>query len=94
MLACLSISTKFVRHGIRASVESYSIKHLEPFYGFKRDTQLPDANAAMANLQANLELGDVPSITEATKSVVRPITKMTAFPPQGCGTGWKHCAIN
>ena len=25
-----------VRHGLRASVESYSIKRLEPFYGFER----------------------------------------------------------
>ena len=64
-----------VRHGIRASVESYSIKHLEPFYGFKRDTQLRDANAALANLQANLELEDVPSITEAIKSVVQAYNK-------------------
>ena len=64
-----------VRHGIRASVESYSIKHLEPFYGFKRNTQLPDANAALANLQANLELGDVPSITEETKATVSAYNK-------------------
>ncbi|MXV73889.1 TM0106 family RecB-like putative nuclease [Candidatus Poribacteria bacterium] len=59
-----------VRHSIRASVESYSIKDLEPFYGFKRNTQLPDANAALANLQANLELDDIPSITEETKATV------------------------
>ena len=26
-----------VRHGIRASVESYSIKRLEPLYGFERE---------------------------------------------------------
>ena len=64
-----------VRHGIRASVESYSIKHLEPFYGFKRNTQLPDANAALANLQANLELGDIPSITEETKATVSAYNK-------------------
>ena len=61
---------QIVRHSIRASVESYSIKHLEPFYGFERNTQLPDANAALANLQASLELDDVPSITDETKAVV------------------------
>ena len=64
-----------VRHGIRASVESYSIKHLEPLYGFKRNTLLPDANAALANLQANLELGDVPSIEEETKATVSAYNK-------------------
>ena len=30
-----------------------------------------DANVALANLQANLELGDAPSISEETKAVVR-----------------------
>ena len=64
-----------VRHGVRASVESYSIKRLESFYGFERDTQLPDANAALANLQANLELNDAPSITDETKAVVQAYNK-------------------
>ena len=64
-----------VRHGVRASVESYSIKHLESFYGFERDTKLPDANAALANLQANLELNDAPSITDETKAVVQAYNK-------------------
>jgi predicted RecB family nuclease len=31
-----------VRHGIRASVESYSIKKLEPLYGFERQMPLSD----------------------------------------------------
>jgi predicted RecB family nuclease len=35
-----------VRHSLRASVESYSIKRLEPFYGFERQTPLTDANVA------------------------------------------------
>jgi len=60
-----------VRHSLRASVESYSIKRLEPFYGFERETPLTDANVALANLQANLELSDAPSIAEKTKAVVR-----------------------
>ncbi len=55
---------------MRASVESYSIKMLEPFYGFARDTSLADANIALANLQAGLELDDIPSITEETKATV------------------------
>ncbi len=60
-----------VRHGLRASVESYSIKRLEPFYGFVRATPLLDANAALANLQANLELNDALSISDETKATVR-----------------------
>jgi uncharacterized protein len=61
---------QIVRHGILASVESYSIKQLEPFCGFKRDTTLSDANVALANLQANLELDHIPSITAETKATV------------------------
>ena len=64
-----------VRHGVRARVESYSIKHLESFYCFDRDTKLPDANAALANLQANLELNDAPSISDETKAVVQAYNK-------------------
>ncbi|MGM0560022.1 MAG: TM0106 family RecB-like putative nuclease [Pseudomonadota bacterium] len=59
-----------VRNGLRASVESYSIKRLEPFYDFERSTGLVDANKALAVLQAGLELDDIPSISEETKEVV------------------------
>ena len=55
-----------VRRGIRASVESYSIKRLEPFYGFERETLLTEANAALANLHANLELDGMRSIADET----------------------------
>ena len=34
-----------VRHGIRASVESYSIKKLEPLYSFVRTVPLEDVGA-------------------------------------------------
>jgi len=60
-----------VRHALRASVESYSIKQLEPFCGFQRAVPLAEANVALANLQANLELDDVPSIAEEAKTAVR-----------------------
>jgi uncharacterized protein len=61
---------QIVRHGIRAGVESYSIKRLEPLYAFDRDAALPDVNAALALLQANLGLDDIPSISEETKATV------------------------
>ncbi len=59
-----------VRHGIRASVESYSIKELEAFYGFQRSLALPEANRALAAVQACLELADPASITGEHKAVV------------------------
>ncbi len=61
---------QIVRHAVRASVESYSIKQLEPFCGYERQTLLPDANAALANLQASLELDDAASIPEDAKGTV------------------------
>ena len=59
-----------VRRGIRASVESYSIKRLEPFYAFERERGLADVNAALTILQANLELNDIPSIADQITATV------------------------
>lgn len=60
-----------VRHSIRAGVESYSIKRLEPLYGFERDTDLPDANIALTRLQSALELGDIGDIGDDERRVVQ-----------------------
>jgi predicted RecB family nuclease len=59
-----------VRNGLRASVESYSIKRLEPLYGFARATALPDANSALARVQARLELGDLEALDENDRDIV------------------------
>jgi uncharacterized protein len=59
-----------VRHALRASVESYSIKQLESFYGFERGTPLAAANTALAALEAHLELDEVAVIAEDTWAVV------------------------
>jgi RNase H-like protein len=59
-----------VRNGIRASVESYSIKKLEPLYGYERITKLSDANKALANVQTALELNDLGSLNEKHKDAV------------------------
>ncbi len=47
-----------VRQGIRAAVESYSIKKLEPFYGYRREIEMKDANASIVEFETWLELGD------------------------------------
>jgi uncharacterized protein len=47
---------RVVRQGLRASVESYSIKKLEPFYGFERAIELRSASSALAHFEAWLEL--------------------------------------
>jgi len=60
-----------VRHGIRASVESYSIKKLEPLYGFSRAVPLTDANTTLVKVQACLELDDIEDIKDQDRTLVQ-----------------------
>src|SRR5205814_1589270 len=46
-----------VRHALRASVEEYSIKALEPLYEFRRVQPLDGAGGALRAVQRALELG-------------------------------------
>jgi uncharacterized protein len=48
---------RVVRQGVRASVESYSIKRLEPLYGFERTVDLRDAGSSIAAFEAWLQMG-------------------------------------
>jgi uncharacterized protein len=59
-----------VHHGVRASVESYSIKKLEPLYGFIRATALVEANTALMRVSTALELGDLALIDDDTRGTV------------------------
>lgn len=47
-----------VRGGIRASVESYSLKAIEPVFRFDREIDLRDANASIVAFEEWLELGE------------------------------------
>lgn len=58
------------RQGVRAGIESYSIKNLEVYYGFTRPVALVDARQALATLQACLELDRAADITDDVKQVV------------------------
>jgi predicted RecB family nuclease len=49
---------RIVRQAIRASVESYSIKRLEPLYGFTRTVALRDANVALQSFEAAMAMGN------------------------------------
>jgi predicted RecB family nuclease len=46
-----------VRQGIRASVESYSIKRIEPLYSLRREVDLKDAGSSIVAFETWLELG-------------------------------------
>src|ERR1700680_3322857 len=59
-----------VRQGIRASVESYSIKRLEPLYGFARAVPLQDANFALQSYEAAMAIGnDLGEIGDLLKTI-------------------------
>jgi uncharacterized protein len=60
-----------VRHSIRASVESYSIKKLEPLYGFGRAIPLTDANGTLVKVQACLELDGIEEINDQDRTIVQ-----------------------
>ena len=49
---------RVVRQGIRASVEGYGIKKLEPLYGFTRTVDLRDAGSSIVAFEEWLELGE------------------------------------
>lgn len=66
---------QIVRRALRASVESYSIKQMEPFFGFEREMPLIEAGTALAALQAGLELGDIREIPEDAMAAVRLYNK-------------------
>ena len=53
-----------VRRGLRASVEGYSIKQLEAFYGFERPVDLQRANRLRFALQHALELDRLDQISQ------------------------------
>ncbi|HVP18120.1 MAG TPA: TM0106 family RecB-like putative nuclease [Spirochaetia bacterium] len=58
------------RHGVRASVESYSLKELEKFHGFSRALELPAASAALRRIDRALELARAAEITLEEKAAV------------------------
>jgi predicted RecB family nuclease len=68
-----------VRHAIRASVESYSIKEMEKFFGFERNTKLTDASRALANIQTALEHGNPEAVTQELKDTVTGYNKDDCF---------------
>ncbi|MGA7992234.1 MAG: TM0106 family RecB-like putative nuclease, partial [Thermoanaerobaculia bacterium] len=59
-----------VRQGLRASVESYSIKKLEEFYGFTREADLRKATAARRAVEFALQTGDRAALTPEVERLV------------------------
>ena len=61
---------RVVRQGVRASVESYSIKRLEPFYGFARRVDLLAATRALIRFEVRLESGDAAAAPDELRTEI------------------------
>jgi predicted RecB family nuclease len=59
-----------VKRAVRASVEEYSLKALEAFYGFQRRVPLDNARAAMREIQHSLELGEQAPPDETLRNTI------------------------
>lgn len=66
---------RIVRHAVRASVESYSIKELEQFYGFTREQDMRAATASRRAIEWAIEFKEpvlgVPDLTAHVEAVER-----------------------
>jgi len=60
-----------VKHTVRASVESYSIKDLEPFFGFERQVDLREASKNLHAVEYALEFNTPESITDEIRTAVQ-----------------------
>ena len=60
---------RVVRQGIRASVESYSIKRLEPFCGYERAVDLPEVNEQMVLFEVGLDDATAAADTSAQELI-------------------------
>lgn len=59
---------RVMREGIRASVESYSLKNMAAFYGFQRSVPNREAYLSNFSIQSALALDDAPSISDLDKA--------------------------
>ena len=60
-----------VRQSVRASVERYSIKDLEVFFGYERMMDLRELSSHKAQLELLLQTGNIDKLTKETKDAVQ-----------------------
>ncbi len=58
------------RQALRAGIERYSIKNLEPMYGFERAVELREASKSLRAMERGLELGDPSLLTAEVRALV------------------------
>jgi len=60
-----------VRQSLRASVEKYSIKDLEVFFGYERKMDLRELSSHKSQLELLLQTGNIDQLTKETKDAVQ-----------------------
>ena len=92
--ACWSTSRGAVRQSLGAmSVESYSIKKMEAFYGFEREIDLRDGVPASSRSRPGSELGE--GAHRRTSSIGSSATTATTWSRTSCSvTGWRNAAMS
>jgi uncharacterized protein len=61
---------RVTRQGLQASVEGYSLKNLEEFFGFERAVELREAAAALRRVDCAFELGAANEIQDGDRDAV------------------------
>ena len=76
-----------VRQSLRASVESYSIKKMEAFYGFTREIDLRDAGSSIVAFETWLQLGEGERPGSEILERIERYNRDDVVPTSASGTG-------
>lgn len=79
------------RQGVRASVERYSLKDLEPFFGFDRSLPLAEANSARRRVDCLLELELSHEIVDDDRQAVELYNKEDCLSTQALRDWLEDC---
>ena len=77
-----------VRQGLRASVESYSIKKLEPLYGLTRDENLRDAGSSIVAFESWLADADTGSARARSPQADETLQSIERYNRDDCVSNW------
>jgi uncharacterized protein len=78
-----------VRQGLRASVESYSIKKLEPLYGLEREEGLHDAGSSIVAFESWLAEVETGSATPRSPQTDETLRSIERYNRDDCVSNWR-----
>jgi len=78
-----------VRQGLRASVESYSIKKIEPLYGLTRDENLRDAGSSIVAFEGWLAEADTGSAVARSPETDETLQSIERYNRDDCVSNWR-----